>query len=316
MSRSNSSDRVSPWQKLRYWAGLLRMRAGADDGEVTALRDLEELRTAVSQFEELTGKRAKDCAVVEIGFGARPRRALMLTGFFARVYAIDLDAPLFTTLDTLRAARKNGFERAFKSLVRHVLFERGEWRLFHRTVREALPGYDPGKANFVIGSAGDERTWSTIGKVDLALSFDVFEHIPPEDLQQALAAMRDHLAPGGVVITRPCVFTGIFGGHNLEWYPHKVERQSSDTAWVHLTDPDFRVNTYLNRLTRRDYCRMFDDAGFDILHDHARRGRFGEQHLTPENRARLADYDDYELFSNEVEFHLRPRAEGPAAGQS
>jgi SAM-dependent methyltransferase len=313
MSRSNSSGRVSPWEKLRYWAGLLRLRMGADGGEASALRDLDELRMAVAQFEELTGKRAADCAVVEVGFGARPRRALMLSGFFARVYAIDLDAPLFTTLDVLRAARKNGVERAVKSLVRHLLFERREWREFHRTMREALPGYDPDRVRFVIGSAGDERTWSAIGQVDLALSFDVFEHIPPADLQRALAAIRCHLAPGGVVITRPCVFTGIFGGHNLEWYPDEVERQSPETAWGHLTDPNFRVNTYLNRLARRDYCRLFDEAGFDILRDHARRGRFGERHLTPENRARLAGYDDYELFSNEVEFHLKPRTRAAAA---
>lgn len=309
MSRSNSSGRVGLAEKLRYWAGLLRMRMSMAGGEAAALAGLEELRAVVAQFEELTGKRAADCAVVEIGFGARPRRALMLTGLFARVYAIDLDAPLFTTLDVLRAARKNGAERALKSLARHVLFERREWPAFHKAMGKALPEYDPSRVRFVIGSAGDEKTWDAIGQVDLALSFDVFEHIPPDDLRQALQAIRRHLAPGGAVITRPCVFTGIFGGHNLEWYPSRVEGQSSETAWGHLTDPDFTVNTYLNRLTRRDYCRLFEEAGFAILRDHARRGRFGGRHLTPENRAKLAGFDEYELFSNEVEFHLKPRSE-------
>lgn|GEM_PF-5815818 len=49
---------------------------------------------------------------------------------------------------------------------------------------------------------------------------------------------------------------------------------------------------------------QFKAAGFTVLADQAVFGRLGEKHMTPEKRAALSAYDDYELYSNRVEFLL------------
>ncbi|KQN40546.1 hypothetical protein ASG37_01780 [Sphingomonas sp. Leaf407] len=314
MAKTNSSGKVGPIEKLRYAAALIRHRVSEASGEEAALHELRELQGYVASFEQATGKRAADSSVVEIGFGPRPRRAFLLSGMFAQVHAIDLDAPILSLGDALRTARTNGIERAVKSVARYALFDRREWPKFHATIRRELPGYAPDKVRFTIGSAGDEATWAAIGQADLMISFDVFEHIPPEELRLMLGTVRSHLRPGGMVISRPCVFTGITGGHTVEWYPQHAEQQpSGDTAWAHLTDPDFTVDTYLNRMSRADMRAMFEAQGFEVTRDHAELGRFCEVHLTPEKRALLKGYDDYELFSNNVEFHLKPRHDRVAA---
>ena len=102
------------------------------------------------------------------------------------------------------------------------------------------------------------------------------------------------------------VFTGITGGHDIKWYYHKVDSNDSDSAWGHLLDPNFKTNAYLNKLTRRAYCSVFERAGFKILRDDQLWGRIGEKHLTEKKRKALSAYDDYELFSNEIEFWLAP----------
>lgn len=307
MARSNSADQVGLRHKLRYWLQLYRRRSANPRSEGAAERELKEVRRHTAIFERLSGRKAAGCTVVEIGFGARPRRCFMLTGLFRTVYGIDLDAPVLTGFDALRTARRNGLERAGKSLARHLLFERHVWRDFRQFLATELPDADPDAARFLLGAADDDAIWREIGQADLVLSTDVFEHIAPDELRRTLDLVRQHLAPGGLLITLPFVFTGISGNHLPEWYPVNVRRRTDpEGAWHHLLAPDFRVNTYLNRMTRGELRAMFEGAGFEVLRDEAVYGRLGEDLLTPEKRAALAEWSDYELFSNKVEFILRP----------
>ena len=87
-----------------------------------------------------------------------------------------------------------------------------------------------------------------------------------------------------------------------------IDVNSSEDAWSHLLDPGFVVNTYLNRLTRRDYVEIFKSNNFSVLEDSAINGRLGEKHLTDVNKSKLLQFDDYELFSNFVEFVLKKNA--------
>lgn len=173
------------------------------------------------------------------------------------------------------------------------------------------PEYDLANTTLVVANAASDDFWIAYpGPYNLVFSTDVFEHIPPADLTTLLARLHNALAPDGVVITRPTIFTGITGGHDPAWYPHKVDTNPSDGAWGHLREPSFAVDTYLNRLTRREYVGLFEAAGFEILQDEALHPRFGYQHLEAARRAGLDNrYDEYELFSNTVEFVLKRRSE-------
>ena len=303
--RSNSSSAsVSLGGKIVYNAQLLRIRM-AGQGDVAA-NILADVRTAAADFERRTGRLAADSTLIEIGFGARPFRAFAFSCIFKQVIAIDLDKPVFGFTDLPRVFARNGLERGIKSFARHLLFDSREWRRFHRSLKAAYPEYSRDKVRFVIGSAGDEAVWRRIAvQPDYVFSSDVFEHIPPAELQTLMTTLRGHLAPGGLLVTRPNVFTGIAGGHDIAWYSHRVDKNESGTAWGHLLDPDFRVNTYVNRLRRADYATLFRETGFKILEDRTMQGRLGEQHLNDARRAELHDYDEYELFSNRVEFVLQ-----------
>ena len=305
-AQSNSqSSAVSLFAKLDYYRQILFWRLRGPGDVEAADATLREAREIVATFERETGKRAADSHVVEVGFGARPRRAFALTLFFRQVTAIDLDAPVLKLSDLPRALRVNGPERALKSLVRHLLLDAAGWRKFHRRIASRFPAYRPQTARLLVGDAGAAATWAEIGEADLVFSQDVFEHIQPERLTSLLATLRAKLAAPGLVITRPMVFTGISGGHVVEWYETDVEdRTEGATAWRHLLDPGFAVNTYLNRLGRGEFVAQFKAAGFTVLADQAVFGRLGEKHMTPEKRAALSAYDDYELYSNRVEFLL------------
>ncbi|MDP2021666.1 MAG: class I SAM-dependent methyltransferase [Hydrogenophaga sp.] len=306
-TKSNSSAAIGFLQKLAYNARLFLMRLeGGNQGAANAKNRIEEIKDIVKTFESKTGLNAKDSSVIEIGFGARPERAFAMTAFFKTVTAIDLDSPVLSLKDIPQVFKRNGMERGIKSTIRHLIFDTWSWKQFHQTMQHHLGGYDPDRVKFIIGNAGNESTWENASDFQLAFSTDVFEHIPKEDLTSLLTILRRRLSNNGLVITRPMVFTGICGGHDLDWYPSRVATNDSANAWSHLTDPDFSTNTFLNRLTRRDYLGIFHDTGFQILRDTARMGdNFGIQHLTQNNRSLLSSYDDYELFSNQVEFLLR-----------
>jgi SAM-dependent methyltransferase len=307
-ARSNSSSGdISLIGKLKYTWQLLQFRISEPGAKDFAMQIRDEVAGVAAIYERETGKPADQARVLEIGFGPRPQRAFGLTGFFKEVVAVDLDAPVMGLRDLVRVFRKNGVERGIKSLARYALFDARQWSTFHKVMAGHTPHYRPDSARLVVGNAGDHATWDQFGgAIDIVFSTDVFEHIPPAELEVLLTTIRSRLAPGGIVVTRPVVYTGIAGGHAVAWYPQNVAAQTDGTtAWQHLLDPDFTINTYLNKLTRSDFVDLFKRVGFDVQGDFAEFGRMGERWMTDEKRKALAAYDDYELFSNRVEFLLR-----------
>lgn len=303
--RSNSSDpSIGPLGRLAYLWKLALMNARREP--VRAVDVLREVDRLARRFEALTGKLAARSRVLEVGFGGRPHRAFALQIPFAEVIAVDLDQPVFGIADVPAAIRRNGWTRAVKALVRSTVFDRGEWLAFHRDLMALDPAYATERSRLVVADAGDDAFWAKIdARFDLVVSFDVFEHIPREVLENLLRHVRRNLSPGGIVMTYPNLFTGIIGGHDPDWYSYRVETNRPGAAWRHLWDENFTVDTFLNRMGRREMAALFEACGFRIEVDRAVLGRLGERHLTPEIAARLRPrYDDYELFSNRVEFVL------------
>jgi len=302
--KSNSTDSVGVLSRLKYLFLLVRMNAQRTPP--TAEQVVAGITHAASTYETYSGKSASASSLLEIGFGARPHRAFAFQALVDNVTAVDLDVPVFGLGDFAACLKTNGFYRALKGVIRATLFDRSEWRRFHEEMREILPSYDPASTKLVVSDAGSPEFWSNHpGPYDFVYSTDVFEHIPRDILAQVLSQLHNHLSPNGVVVTRPTIFTGIIGGHDPNWYRTRVDANNSETAWQHLWDPDFAVDTYLNRLTRSDYERMFHEAGFKILSEEAVHGRLGEKHLTQSIKQRLNDrFDDHELFSNTVEYVL------------
>jgi SAM-dependent methyltransferase len=303
--------------RLRDYAGLFRLyrRASARGGrEFDGLAgEIGEYRTALAA---VGGPALEDCRVLEVGFGARPWRLYWLAQICRSAEGIDLDRPIRrgTPGEALAIARRNGLERAAKSLARHWLFDRAALAALAGRVRAESGGFDPGRAVLTVQDAGDPAFWAARrGAYDLIVSEQVLEHVPRDGLERAVAGMADALAPGGLAFLRPMIFTGISGGHHLEWYPHAVPdrtRARLTEPWEHLRRNRHPANTWLNELTRADYRALFARR-FEILEERVDDPELGRAWMTPELRSELAAWPDEELFSNAVAFVLRAKTQPP-----
>jgi len=307
MPSNSSVAGINFAQKLLEGLSQFRMRmaiGSSMEGIHRILRNLDDYRAT---YERLTGRPFDRARVLEIGFGAQPIRLISLMSMGIDVRGIDLDMPMleFSPMRLLKIARKNGPERAFKTAVRNVLFDGRDRAKLRSALRQR--GYKlkiDGK-RFLVGDAatfdyGPDR-------VDFVYSNDVFEHIPRKGLEQLVERLGAIMSPDGLALITPSVYTGITGGHLTEWYgnlvPLDVPRKSE--PWEHLRKRRYSANTYLNGLSRADYRAVFR-RHFEIVEEKVMDPALGRRWLTPEVRADLSEWTEDELFSNRVEFALRP----------
>ena len=198
-------------------------------------------------------------------------------------------------------------ERAVKSAARYILFDGADRRRLTAELSKRGRGLQIAESRFLVGDTADVELEEN--SLDLVLSEDVFEHIPVESLQVLTKKMAKAVKPGGVCLIRPNIFTGITGSHLVEWYPQNLHNpgiRKKSEPWEHLRKKRYAADTYLNEMKRSDYRAMFLED-FDILEERVKLPMLGHEHLTPQIREELKDFDDAELFSNQVMFVLRKK---------
>lgn len=311
--RSASSISM-PWlTKLREDLELFTMRLD-QEVDVSFFAPLEAL---YAQGDALTrrycGKALADCRVLEIGYGTRPMRMLWLHHHGVDVTGIDLDYPLltFSPARLVRMARVNGIERALKSAARYLVLDRRQYAAMHDTLvaggklKPNAPFWGDFPARLAIRNAADPAFWAEAGHFDFIYSVDVFEHIPKPQVDAIVKAMAGALAPNGVAMIRPDLFTGISGSHLPEWYKERLGERFVRKAppWDHLRQNRFPANSYLNKMRLAEYEEIFgkylsiaEKAPIDY-------GQ-GREYLTPEVRAELKDYSEDELLTNNIDYVL------------
>lgn len=286
------------------------MRLKQDPREVESILDsTDEYQRLLSRY---SGLALEQCRVLEIGFGARPLRLIALMSRGCDVLGVDLDRPVITGSagEFAEILKLNGAERLAKSLVRHLLFDGQERRILSNALAARGHKMKITPERFIVADAGSEEFNARLGDhcLDLIVSEDVFEHIEPESLNKLVARMSRWLRPEGLALITPDIFTGITGGHLLEWYAAAVDSTAAKQTqpWEHLRKNRVVPNTYLNKLSRRDYRSLFLKH-FEIVDEIVARPDLGRQFYTPEVAAELQQYDEEELFSNNVMFILKPR---------
>ncbi|HUD23593.1 MAG TPA: hypothetical protein VMQ60_12180 [Acidobacteriaceae bacterium] len=317
MTDSKSSLKsTSSLDRIREWLALVRLSL-ADAGN----RDFSDLQASYLQHDQaaqkVLGRSLTACKVIEIGYGARPNRLIWFFGQGVDITGIDLDQPILrgTPGEFLRVYRKNGWERALKTVTRWFINERQLRRaLLADLSRQRGKTVQLAPQRLVVGNAASEDFWARHHGANYIFSEDVFEHIPPGALQRILPIMAASMDPNGVAYVKPMVYTGICGGHHIEWYPHTLNQQRNRLTepWEHLRKNRHPANTYLNKLSLADYRKLFS-MHFDILQETCVRPNLGSQFMTPEIRQDLIQYPDEELFSNGVVFLLRPRRNSPGS---
>ncbi len=272
----------------------------------------EEIEEYDAMLRRFAGVTLAEAVVFEIGFGARPHRQIALQSMGVDVRGVDAEVPVVPGRPSqfVSMLRRNGIERAAKSLIRRTLFDRGEQRALECALRRRglVPRLDP--ARLIVADARDVDVEA--GSLDLVISEDVFEHLKRDTLEQVVAALARWLRPTGIALIRPNVFTGITGGHLIEWSRHALRQpppKRRSEPWEHLRQRRFEPNTYLNGLTRAEYRQLFGDH-FDILEERVAQPDLGRAYFDARAQAELADWSDDELFSNQTLFLLRPRTFG------
>jgi Methyltransferase domain len=278
--------------------------------------DFDGLFADIEEYDELsrryTGRPLSDSRLLEIGYGARPYRLIALQSIGVDAFGIDMEFPVLRgRVEEFREVwRRNGAERFAKTLARSVLYDRRARRELAAALRRHghAPRADP--ARFLVGDA--TKLELPTGSIDLVTSEDVFEHIPAATLPRLVENMARWLRPVGLALIRPDVFTGITGGHVVEWNLRSFERGHDGRRtdpWAHLRGTRPPVNTHLNELTRAQYRELFR-THFEVLEETADDPELGREYLTPDVRAELSHFDEDELFSNQVLFVLRPQLDG------
>jgi len=264
---------------------------------------ISEAKDKVAEYDNLlkkyTNKKLQSCSIFEIGYGEQPDilRFMLAKGFNAE--GIDLDCPIISKpfASFKKVYEKNGLERAIKSFVGYFL------GMKRRKLFPKLKKKDEKK--FLVGDILDFEIKNN--SLDLIFSEDVFEHLPPPTIRKILPKMARWLKPSGIALIRPNIFTGITGGHLLEWYAQNLNttRKRSE-AWEHLRQNRFVPNTYLNKLSRKEYRKMFSKC-FIIEEEIVKNPDLGRSFFTNKIKKELVLYPEEELFSNQVLFILKPK---------
>jgi SAM-dependent methyltransferase len=309
MKSSSSLKALTLCEKVRQGLALASMHLKRNWTNPIFNLDVcfEEYEAVLARYGRPSLERSR---VLEIGFGARPFRLVWLYNSGVDVWGVDLDKPLLRlSLQSLvEVIRQNGTERALKSLVRCCISDKTQWKQMASELRGKGRSFTVPEERLIVADATSANFWTGVQSVDFIYAEDVLEHIPRERLANLVEQMAKALQPSGVALLRPMTFTGICGGHHLEWYPHTFRELTNRRTepWEHLRQDRWPASTYLNRLSRKDYVDLFEKH-FRILENEPMSPDLGAQFMTNDIRAELSQYSDDELFSNSVRFVLEPK---------
>ncbi|MPR32130.1 class I SAM-dependent methyltransferase [Salmonirosea aquatica] len=295
--------------KIDYSFKLLKMRLrGGNIDYIIPWDDINEYKYYLAKYSAFGKDNLNEYTVLEIGYGARPWRLFSLASMGVNIHGIDIDRPTYgaNPARLLEVLRQNGFERFSKSLVRGILFDRKDISRLRAEFKVLGKDLVLDESRLVVGNAAEVSHFSP-NTFTFAFSEDVFEHIPVETIPDVLSNLKGWLQKDALLLIRPHVYTGISGGHDPDCYPHKINSDSfpKEKAWSHLLNPDFKINTFLNKLRLHDYIKLFS-KNFEILEMKQKYDSLGKEFLTEDLRKRLIpQYSEEELLTNQVLFVLR-----------
>lgn len=295
--KSAMTARVPLRSKVESGLAIFRAhRSGEFSDAPGSVRYYREVRGYLEKYADVPLNEAR---VLDIGCGQTATLSLLFRAEGARVTGIDIEVP------TLRMGprtfadvwHRNGAERAFKSLARHMLFD---GKFIHELAQElGRPVPIDGLDLRVMDAAHMEFEDSAF---DLVHSLHVFEHM--DNVPGAIRELDRVLKPGGIAVITPHLFGSLSGGHNLEWrWPDERGSVKVD-PWDHLREKRHPANTYMNELKLAEYQAAFR-ATMDVVEEQL--VVEGAHYLTNELETELTamGYSREDLLTRTVTFFAR-----------
>jgi len=258
-------------------------------------------RILMGYLTKYLGLPVEQTRILEIGCGQTAIQTALFHTDGARVTGIDVEVPTFRMgfFLLLQVMRSNGFERALKSLARHLLFDK---RYFGEVSKEyGKPIHFEGIDTRIMDATGmafGERSF------DFIFSRSVLEHV--EDVESAVKEVNRVLSTEGIAVITVHLFPSLSGGHSAEWGDPDRAPSRRVPPWDHLRDNRFPQNTYLNKLKITDYRHIFY-GNTGVLNEQTLRG--GEKVLTAELEEELGSkgYTREDLLTSTIIFCIRKR---------
>lgn len=247
------------------------------------------------------GKDPRGLRVLDVGCGKSYWLTLLLHSYGAQVTGVDTEyvQPGFGPGKYLSILRRNGFERALKTLVWDLLYARPYYRELARQCPFALR-FDAVDTRV----APDGRMSFPEHGFDLVVSHEVFEHI--RDVDGVAHDLSKQLKPDGLTYIYVHNFASVSGGHHIAWKYPDTEPSPVVPPWDHLRENRFPdIPSWLNSMREAEYREIFGRY-FTIL-QWIPSGREGAGLLSPEIRRELAGYSEDELLMKGFTIVARPR---------
>jgi SAM-dependent methyltransferase len=250
--RAMAGQRIPLTEKLRNgWQIFKEHRSNAWGGAQTYV---ERYRLLSGLLDDFTDTPVASSRVLEVGCGQRAIMPLVFAAHGAEAHGVDVEVPTYrmSLPIFLKIIRRNGIDRACKSLTRHILFDRAFLRNIERAFDlERLP-YRDITIRVMDAAALDYPD----NHFDLISSFAAFEHIA--DADSALAHINRMLKPDGIALIHIHLFPSLSGGHHLEWQRPDENPSKLVPPWDHLRDNRYPANTFLNKMKIGDYQAIFE----------------------------------------------------------
>lgn len=297
-----------PWFAENISFFLMRLN-GLKNKETELVALLKEIDDYAKRYKAITGRKLLDANILEIGYGARPNRLLALISLGYDARGIDLDKPILkgSFSEFLQVYRTNGIKRFCKSFVRNRLFDKHERSSLDRILQSRGGKLNIDESRFLVGDAG--TFVFPPESIDFIYSEDVFEHLPPDSLHELCQNLSNAMSIDGLALISPAIYTGIAGGHLVEWYPHTLDNNNGRQSepWEHLRKRRYIADCYLNELRVYDFEYIFNNY-FDVLDIINQDAGLGRKYLTKEIKDELSDFSEEELLSHKWTFVLRKKS--------
>jgi hypothetical protein len=233
-------------------------------------RKVAQCRRHLASYREVRGEDAAPALALELGTGWYPivPVGLVLAGA-GSVLTIDV-SPLLDLERTVRVLELYASQLRsgrLETLLGPIAPDRAEAVLAaagERTGRDAAELLGRVGVRALVGDA--RASGLAAGSVELFVSNNTFEHVPPDVLRQLMAEFARLAAEGAVM------------DHFVDMSDHYAHFDRSITEFNYLRYPDRLWRLFNNRLQHQnrlrivDYRRMIEQAGFALVAEEAERG--------------------------------------------
>ena len=239
--------------------------------------------------------------ILDVGCGKSFWLTLLLHNSGANVTGIDTEVvqPGFSLKKYFDLLKKNGIERALRTLIWEQVFARNYYRKL-----ESLFGHNLNFDGIKLLPISRSKIDLPDNCIDIVVSHEVFEHI--ENISATLDEIKRVMKQDAITYIYVHNYTSLSGGHHIAWKYPDFEPSKKVPPWDHLRKNEYPdIPSWLNKMREQEYRKEFEKR-FDII-EWIHTEKEGVDLLSESIRQELKDYSEHELLTKGFIIVARPK---------